>query len=443
MAGADRPEGASDDVVREVTSKSLKCPSCGAPWTLRGFANTKTYACQFCGSVLDTTKPEWQIVDKVERKRQQAAIWPLGQRAQFGGRAFELLGWMERYVEVDGIHYRWEEHLFFNPYHGFRYLIYQDGHFQLVEPLPGFPFVVKVGGANLKTATYEGVSYRHFTTGVAHVADLVGEFPWRVKRGETVNGYDFVAPPSMLSCEESGGESGDVVWSRGTYLSQDEVFAAVGPPKRPVGYPREVYPNQPNPYAAYDWLGKATAVALVAWLLITGFYFGRSEEKEVLRVEVPPKSAPAADPVSAPGHHVYDLVLASRRDPATLEIDASAPVENAWAYCDCHLVDASHERAYPFAVEVSYSEGNDGGHWSEGSRSTAVELGAIPNGKYVLEVERGDDANVPFTIVVKRDVSFARYPFCAFFLILVFPAIALFLRSRFESRRWAQSDHAP
>lgn len=454
MAGLDQAEartgGEDDPRDREVATQALKCTKCGAPYTLRGFANTKSYACAYCGSVLDTTSTAWQIVDKVERKRQTKPIWPLGQKGKLGGKTFELVGWMERFVLVDGRRYSWEEHLFFNPFHGYRYLVFQDGHFQVIEPLPGFPSVLKLG-ANAYTATYESRTYRHFTTGTAKVSDVVGEFPWRVKLSDSAVGYDFVDPPSMLSCEEAGS---DVVWSRGTYMTQDEVWNAIGTPGRPVPTPKGIYPNQPNPWGEFGWLGKATAVSLLAWFLFTFVYIGRAQDKTVLTAVVPPKAAPAAaatpapgatpDPAPPPGHSTFELVLDSSRDPATVEIQASAGVSNAWAYCDCALIDTVHEHAYPFGVEVSYYEGyDDGEHWSEGSRSETIELGAIPNGKYLLQVERGDDAQVPVTLTIKRDVALARYPCCSFLAIILFPAVILFLRSRFETKRWAESDHAP
>jgi hypothetical protein len=452
MAGLDQaeaPGAGSDDAAKEVASKPLKCPSCGAPYTLRGFSNTKSYACAYCGSILDTTTPEWQVVEKVERKRQEAAIWKLGQRAKFGGHAFELIGWMERFVFVDGTRYSWEEHLFFNPFFGYRYLVYQDGHFQLIEPLPGFPHVRNFG-ANAYNATYEGKAFRHFTTGVARVGDVVGEFPWRVKRNDAVTAHDFVAPPLMLSCEESDG---DVVWSRGTYMTQDEVWAAVAPPARPVVFPRGAYPNQPNPYAAYDWLGKATAVVLALWLFLSVFYFSNSQNKPVGTFDVTSKAEDqarlAADPngsgtAATPGHHVYELELSSPRDPATVEIAAVAGVDNSWVYCDCALVNPELGTAYPFGVEVSYYHGvEDGESWSEGSRSETVSLGAIPNGKYLLQVERGDDSPLPIRLTITRDVPMLRFPCCSLVLLVIFPLFVLLRRSQFETRRWAESDHAP
>src|SRR5262249_12295760 len=142
--------------------------------------------------------------------------------------------------------------LFFNPYYGYRYLCYQNGHFSLVEPLPGLP---EVSGSARPVAVYEGTTYRHFSTGEAVCRSVVGEFPWRVQRGEKAEARDYIAPPYVLSSERSGAE---IVWARGVSMTQDEVVQAVGTPRRPFTFPRGVAPGEPNPLAAQrSWLGKA------------------------------------------------------------------------------------------------------------------------------------------------------------------------------------------
>src|SRR5262249_42496388 len=162
--------------------------------------------------------------------------------------------------------------------------------------------------------------------------------------------------------------------------------SAVGAPKRIVGFPKGVYPNQPNPYGEFGWLGKATGVVLVLWFLLSFVYLGRSQSQLVKSFQVPPKAAvapPVADPdgttpPAPPGDTGFDVERSSSRDPATLEVTASAAVDNTWAACDCALVDTVHEHLYPFSVEVSYYHGvDDGEGWSEGSQTATIELGAI------------------------------------------------------------------
>jgi hypothetical protein len=347
-------------------------------------------------------------------------------------------------VTVDHLKYDWEEHLFFSPFHGYRYLVYQNGHFSLVTPLPGYP--AETSGSR-RTATYEGTLYRHFQQGQAIVHEVIGEFPWLVKRGESVLAVDYVAPPFMLSEERSKEES---VWSRGVYMTPSEVAAAVGPTKRPLQRRSGVAPNQPNPHAN-AWLARATLFALIAWVLLTGVYVARAKNERVADLVVPPKGAPrpavATDPNAPPETEpaagvVFPIKLDTSRDPANLEITATAPVDNNWAFVSCALVDTKNEHAYPFGVEVSYYHGyEDGESWSEGSSQTSVILGAIPNGEYVLQVEREDTYPGSVTLTVKRDVVLERYPIVALLIIVLVPGILLVRSKAFETARWSESDH--
>ncbi len=435
---------AGEQASRTVEARGVKCASCGAPFTLRGFARTVCVACEYCGNVFDTSTPEWQLISRVEKARQEAPLWPLGTKAKFeGGKRFDLVGWVKRFVEVGGERYFWEEHLFFSPFHGYRYLVYQNGHFSYVTPLPG---VGQETPGSTRRATYLGETYRHFQQGQAVVYAVIGEFPWLVKRGETVLSVDYVAPPLMLSEERTAEES---VWSSGVYWTQDQVIAAVGPPKRPFRYPQGVAPNQPNPVSAAPWIAKATGYALLAWCLLSCVYVFRCSAQRVKDISVPPKSAMpkevahvGTETLESPPGLIVPITLESSRSTANVEIAVHAPVDNNWAAVSCALVDTKNEHAYPFGVEVEYYRGyEDGEHWSEGSQNATVVIGGIPNGEYVLQIERDDTFQGPVNVVVRRDVALARYPIVALILILLFPAILL-LRSRsFEARRWAESDH--
>ena len=53
---------------------------------------------------------------------------------------------------------------------------------------------------------FGGKTYLSFDSMTASTAYVLGEFPWRVQVGDSVACQDFVAPPSMLSSEATGGE---------------------------------------------------------------------------------------------------------------------------------------------------------------------------------------------------------------------------------------------
>ena len=81
-----------------VQARSISCPNCGGPVTLRGFAHTLSVVCPQCHSVLDTSTLEVQILQTFEEKTQVAPAIPLGSRGAIAGAEFEVIGLQVRQV---------------------------------------------------------------------------------------------------------------------------------------------------------------------------------------------------------------------------------------------------------------------------------------------------------------------------------------------------------
>ncbi len=103
-----------------VEARSFACPSCGSALAIRGLENTQAVACGQCGSVIDPKDPNHRILSKYNLKRRILPAVPLGSRGTFGGTVFEAIGFLRRFVTVDGIAYSWSDYLLFNPFKGFR-----------------------------------------------------------------------------------------------------------------------------------------------------------------------------------------------------------------------------------------------------------------------------------------------------------------------------------
>ncbi|MCW8141455.1 MAG: DUF4178 domain-containing protein [Planctomycetota bacterium] len=402
-----------------VPARELRCPNCGAPWTLRGFNTTRTLGCEHCGSVIDTSGEHWQLVEKVEGAYNARPRFALGTRGELMGVKWEVIGWCSRYVRAYGQKFTWEEHLLYNPYEGFRYLVYQDGHFVFVTPLPG------VATSRPMAAAYEDKTYKHFSTGKAIVEEVLGEFPWEVRRGDTAKTDDYVAPPLILSKEETAEE---VTWSRGEYVEPDVVLKAFGKPARAVSQRKGVHACQPNPHRPMiDWMLKATGAALVLWALVSFIYMASNRSVPVWSGAVP-----------ADGH-AQEIVLTRG---GTVEVSAEAPCDNAWVFLNAMLVGPQgvSEEAQYAGLEVEYYHGPD---WTEGSRSTSTLVGGIAPGRYLLQVTHHPESTYKGDVAVhvREDVTAFRYVCCSFFLFLIVPIVAAIKTATFEQRRWAESDH--
>jgi hypothetical protein len=230
--------------VTVAKPKALNCPNCGAGLELRGFAHTLTIVCPQCQSVLDAKDPHFQIIQKVEARLSTRIRVPLGSRGEVRGAPFDVIGFQERTITVEGVAYSWTEYLLFNPYKGFLYLTEYHGHWNLARTLRALPRRKHMGGR--PAAFLQGQRFAHFQTADARTTYVAGEFPWRVTVGDRAEVIDFIAPPRMLSSETAGD---DVTWSLGEYVPGADLwrmFQLPGSPPRAEG----VYANQPSPYKA-------------------------------------------------------------------------------------------------------------------------------------------------------------------------------------------------
>ena len=147
--------------------RSLKCPHCGAPLTVRAGDHTVTVVCGHCNSVLDAKDPNCAILQTFEAKRPPLQRIPLGTRGRWRGTAWEVIGFQERTIRAEGLAYSWAEYLLFNPYEGFRYLTEYHGHWNDVIVLKTVPKVYKARGEAKAYAEVLGETFQHFQTATA------------------------------------------------------------------------------------------------------------------------------------------------------------------------------------------------------------------------------------------------------------------------------------
>src|SRR5580658_8796415 len=221
---------------------ALTCPNCGGPVERRGFGYSMTAVCPQCLTVLDTSSPLLQVLQKIEKEQsRRTPVIPLGSRGTFQGTLWEMIGFQTREVVEDGETFEWEEYLLFNPYKGFRYLTQYDGHWNFVGPLEAMPQNPNQRG--LYPVFYDNLVYKHFSGGDATTTFVLGEFPWRVKVGDQVAAHDYVNPPFVLSSEATQGE---ITWSRGEYVPGPAIWKAFQlPGSAPPAH--GIYLNQPSP----------------------------------------------------------------------------------------------------------------------------------------------------------------------------------------------------
>lgn len=422
--------------------KSLNCPNCGGTVQLRGLGRSLTVVCIQCLSVLDTTTPSLQVIQKFQSKVRHQPLIPLGTRGSLRGDPYEVIGFQVRELLVDAVAYQWREYLLFNPYKGFRYLTEYNGHWNDVTVLRTQPEVNTMGMR--PTAKHLGESYQHFQHYEARTVYVMGEFPWRVSVGEQAICDDYIHPPRILSREASDNETN---WSVGEYTTGEEVwkhFKLKGSPPPAIG----VFANQPSPSAGSV---RDAWTKFIAWTFILLFVqlvwaTVLHSKKTVFqqRYSFTQSTAPGGE-----NSFVTDVFELKGRK-SNLNVQLATDLSNEWAFFQLALVNADSGVAYDFSRQVSYYSGRDSdGSWTEGSARDSVTLPQIPAGRYYLRIEPEMDTSTPavtpravrYEIKVVHDVTTWVYFFIGFLLLLIPPIWTTLRSGSFEMKRWAESDY--
>jgi hypothetical protein len=387
--------------------------------------------------VLDATTPSLQILQKFAGAQRAQPVIPLGTRGKLPSGEYEAIGFQIRSIVVDGVTYSWSEYLLYNPYKGYRYLTEYNGHWNDIRTLRALP----VSGSSISkpAVLYRGTKYTHFQSATAATSYVMGEFPWQVRVGETVQVKDFIAPPSVISSEETQGE---IVWSIGEYTPASTIwkaFSLAGSPPPAVG----IYANQPSRYKGRIASAWGTFALLTLLLVSLAVLVGIAAPNE--RVF---QQKYFFRPGSGEPSFVTNVFQVRGRE-SNVEISVNTDLTNDWAYLSIALINDGTGVAYDTGKELGYYFGSDSdGNWSEGSRSGSITIPGVPAGLYYLRVEPemekdGAPHLMNYEIVVERGKPALIWFLFAWIALLIPPIFTSIRAFSFENRRWAESDYGP
>lgn len=422
--------GGPVEPVRRRTH-TLACPHCAAPVTLRAEGLTMSVVCGSCGTILDTSHPQVQVVQRAEATvRSLQPALSLGLRGNFGGAPYEVIGLVEREDDYSS----WFEYLLFNPWHGFLWLVTYRGHWTLVHRLLEPPF------ESGNHVTLDGERFALFAQGTSKVKTVIGEFYWRVSRGEESDVSDYVCPPRVAS-KETYPDLQEETWSAGHYVSPREIETAFALPA-PLPGPSGPYLNAPNPYAPRTAAVLTRAILAAAALLVLQlFWLVAGAKKTVFDADYTyAANAGEANDLSTPAFHL-------EKGHRPLSVEVSAGVTNSWLDLDVELVNTATGATQTGSVEVAYYSGRDSdGDWSEGRRRRSVEFPAVPAGDYLLRLSPSADpalSRQPYHVQVTSGGVFWSNFFLCLGLVALYPAWIIWRRVAFERERWSESDFSP
>ena len=430
--GTDTAAAPPAKPLGSVLVKSVKifqCPQCGGQIEIRAAGATMTAVCAHCGTVVDVTDGNFQIIQKAQSQAKETLL-EIGMRGKLEGIVWEVIGYTLK-SDKTGIYF-WDEYLLFNPYHGFRFLVQMDGHWSFVKMIKkeitklGFNCEVWLGSNR----------FRPFLQDQPIVQYVKGEFYWRVKKGDKSRTEDYICPPYMLSFEYNDG---DTVVSMCEYIEPEDIAAAFSP-KRSMPHKKGVGPNQPSPYHL-GWLITTGAVAVGVAIFIHLSTVAASANRVVFSIaELHNPGDQTASYTSQP----FDIPSVTN-----IEVRSYAPVDNQWAEYGFSLENEATGEAFDMRQAIEYYHGMDSdGAWSEGGQWSTEYFSNVTPGTYrvVYDVDSGffvlgQPMNMQTTMT--RGVAPGSNLFITLILLLLWPLIEWSRKASFESKRWSNSDFAP
>jgi hypothetical protein len=309
-----------------------------------------------------------------------------------------------------------------------------NGHWSLVHRLLAPPEFCAG-----RDAVYQNRTYRLFADGESRVKGVLGEFYWRVTRGEVARVSDYIAPPGVLSRETYPGLQ-EVTWSAGDYRTPAEIAAAFQlTVPLPPAHGR--YLNEPNPHAAKWPRVRIPALLAVLAVIFLQLYFLANNSTRPLYASTYPAQLPAGT------EEVSTAEFFVRGHTQPLRVRVNAPLNDNWLDVGLQLVETSTGETRAGNVSLSFYSGYDSdGAWSEGSRSGSADFPAIEPGRYLLRLSPETDARapaLPFSLQVEAGGLFWSNFIASLLLVAAYPAWLLLRRHSFEKSRWSESDYSP
>ncbi len=246
----------------EAKVEAVTCPGCGGSLPLVAPGTTERIVCKYCGQISDVGKGgSMEALGHAQRPPSHPFV-PLGAEGQLRGMRVICIGFVVRGTTVEGSRYNWREYLLYaGPSVGYLWLMEEDGKWQLVTPLS--PGEVAVAGLG---ATYRGAGYHYKQSVSAQVEYVVGEFYWKVARGETVQASEYEGPGGIVSVEKDANE---VNVSFCTPLTPTEIGQAfrIAPPPAPASafFGGD---GSSTSYSSGEGLGSGAGLRAVGWIIV-------------------------------------------------------------------------------------------------------------------------------------------------------------------------------
>jgi len=428
---------------RHVEAVNADCPNCRHSLTLRIPHKTVRVGCTACGAILDAAEGRLQLVRTIAGASKPRL--PLGAKGPLFGVQYTVVGYLKRCLKSDASE-AWDEYLLYDSHVGYRWLTASDEKWYFVQTVPAGN--VELQGKNV---LYDGKTFRWHEQDIALVSCVLGEFYWKVDRGEQIWMTDYIRPPEMLSREitHGGPDTGEISWSRAVFLSVKTIEQAFGlQPTLPR--PASVAPSLPSSFRwLYVWWAAMVGLTILAGIFFQFHHRCQQVFHKTYSLPVAPQAVGQAgkadvQPNLANGDFGGGAAACGEegplffsepfevRDHENIEVRLRSSNTNFWLGVDGDLVDEQSGVVQEFSLPMEYYEGvSDGESWTEGSREASAYLSALPAGQYTLRiVGHHEPPNVPlsFEVGVYENVARTQHLLVALAGVSLIPGIVLALQ---------------
>ena len=229
--------GLRDASARDLVGQSLACPSCGAALAVQ-LSSTLSIVCQQCHAVVDVSQGVGAALAHYAQDTPGVAggepLIPLGQSGTLALGATDALPWqVVGYVErctlpepgEDDEQSFWREYLLYHRTAGFAFLVDAEDGWSWVRPTTGAP---RAGSSEGDGVRWQGAHYRELDRYTGQITYVLGEFYWRLERGQRTLNTDYQGPGGKrLNREQTGaGANAELTWSAGAALDAKALMRA-------------------------------------------------------------------------------------------------------------------------------------------------------------------------------------------------------------------------
>ena len=251
-------KGLKDDSSKEESARQFSCPHCGAPVQVH-LPGSKSVTCPSCKSLISLESGVGEEMAFATQNQTVRPVIALGSKGNLQGVPWQVVGFQQRKGQEEGDDetFSWSEYLLYNQKRGFSFLVDSTDGWSLVAPTTGAPQMLNGG----RTAKYLGAGYQLQSAYEAETTYVLGEFYWKVERGQRTTNLDFSSSKGLLSFEKTDTE---VTWSSGDRLDSKTVAEA-------FGLDNLATRDDPGPFVAAKGGGCGTVITIIViliWVLI-------------------------------------------------------------------------------------------------------------------------------------------------------------------------------